>query len=159
MKRNRALFVSQAAVIAALYVVLTLISNLFGLSSGMIQLRLSEALTILPVFTFSAVPGLFIGCILANLVTGCALWDVIFGSIATLIGALGTYYLRKHLPIALLSPVVANMLIVPHILSIVYGLEESIWFLMLTVGLGELASCVLLGLLLYHIIKKRKLFK
>ena len=86
-------FLTQAAMIAALYVVLTLAINAFGLASGAIQIRVSEALTILPYFTPAAIPGLFIGCLLSNTITGCALFDIIFGSIATLLGAVGTYLL------------------------------------------------------------------
>ena len=96
-KKNSILLLdlTQGAMIAALYVVLTFIANLAGLASGVIQVRLSEALTILPVFTAAAVPGLAVGCVLANLLTGCAIWDVVFGSLATLIGAVGTRLLRK----------------------------------------------------------------
>ena len=89
-------FLTQAAMIAALYVVLTLAINAFGLASGAIQVRVSEALTILPYFTPAAIPGLFIGCLLSNTITGCALFDIIFGSIATLLVAVGTYLLRRH---------------------------------------------------------------
>lgn len=96
-KKNSILLLdlTQGAMIAALYVVLTFIANLAGLASGVIQVRLSEALTILPVFTAAAVPGLAVGCVLANLLTGCAIWDVVFGSLATLIGAVGTRLLHK----------------------------------------------------------------
>ena len=87
--------VAFGGVIAALYVVLTMVAAAFSLASGAIQVRLSEALTILPVFTSAAIPGLTVGCVLANLITGCALWDVVFGSLATLIGAVGTYLLKK----------------------------------------------------------------
>ena len=73
---------TTAGLIAALYVLLTYLVNLLGLASGVIQIRISEALTILPVFTWAAVPGLFVGCLLANLLTGCALWDIVFGSLA-----------------------------------------------------------------------------
>ena len=88
--------VAVGAVVAALYVVLTYLANMLGLASGAIQVRLSEILTVMPVFTPFAIPGLFIGCVLANVLTGCALWDVVFGSLATLIGAIGTYALRKY---------------------------------------------------------------
>lgn len=159
MKRGRSLFVAQAAVIAALYVILTLMAKLLGVSSGVIQIRFSEALTVLPIFTLSAVPGLFIGCIISNFITGCALWDIVFGSIATLLGALGTYCFRKQLPLALISPVVANTLIIPHILSAVYGAEEGIWLLSVSVVVGELISCGLLGLLLYGQVKRHNIFK
>ena len=95
MKRTKTQYITRAAAIAALYVALTYLASLFGLSSGVIQIRFSEALTILPVFTSAAIPGLYIGCILANLLTGAAPYDVLFGSLATLIGAVGTYFLRR----------------------------------------------------------------
>ena len=95
MKNKKTLFITQSAMIAALYVAATYAANLLGLASGAVQLRISEALTVLPAFTFAAVPGLFIGCAAANLLTGCALWDVVFGSAATLIAAFGTYKFGK----------------------------------------------------------------
>ena len=139
--------------VAALYVVLTLLANAFGLASGAIQVRLSEARTILPCFTVAAVPGLTIGCVLANLITGCALWDVAFGSVATLIGAVGTRLLRKKPAIAWLPPVISNALIVPVVLQKVYGVPDSFWYLMLTVGAGEVIACGILGMLLYKALK------
>ena len=144
--------------IAALYVVLTLVANAFGLASGAIQVRLSEALTILPCFTPAAVPGLTVGCILANLVTGCAPWDVVFGSLATLIGAIGTYLLRKKPLLAWIPPVLSNAIIVPIVLQKVYGVPDSFWYLMLTVGAGEVIACGILGLLLYKALSKTKIF-
>ena len=90
MKQKKSVFITQAALIAAMYTALTVLIAAFNLASGAVQVRLSEALTVLPVFTPAAVPGLFIGCFLSNLITGCALWDVLFGSLATLLGALGT---------------------------------------------------------------------
>lgn len=140
--------------IAALYVVLTVLANAFGLASGAIQVRLSEALTILPVFSAAAVPGLTVGCVLANLITGCAAWDVVFGSLATLIGAVGAYLLRKKPMIAWLPPVISNMIIVPIVLQRVYGVPDSFWYLTLTVGAGEVIACGVLGLLLYKALKK-----
>ena len=144
--------------IAALYVVLTLVANAFGLASGAIQVRLSEALTILPCFTAAAVPGLTVGCILANIITGCALWDVVFGSLATLIGAAGTYLLRKKPLLAWIPPVLSNAIIVPIVLQKVYGVPDSFWYLMLTVGAGEVIACGILGLLLYKALSKTKIF-
>ena len=140
--------------IAALYVVLTLVAQAFGLASGAIQVRLSEALTILPCFTAAAVPGLTVGCVLANLLTGCAMWDVVFGSLATLIGAAGTLLLRKKPMIAWIPPVLSNALIVPAVLQRVYGVPDSFWYLMLTVGAGEVIACGILGLLLYKALAK-----
>ena len=149
MNRNKTLQLANAGVIAALYVVLTWIANLAGLASGAIQVRLSEALTILPVFTASAIPGLTVGCVLANLLTGCAAWDVVFGSFATLIGAVGTRLMKKQPLLAWIPPVVSNMAIVPVILIKVYAVPDAWWFLVLTVGAGEIISCGLLGLLLW----------
>ncbi len=151
-------YLTRAAVIAALYVVLTYLANALGLASGVIQVRFSEALTILPAFTGAAVPGLFVGCLLANLLTGAAIWDVIFGSLATLIGAVGTYWLRKSgrvwtLP---LPPIIANAVIVPLVLRYAYGVEDAIWFLVLTVGAGEIISCGILGILLYFAVKPHR---
>ncbi len=154
-RRNHAEFIVQGAAIAALYVVLTLLSNIFGLASGAVQVRISEALTVLPFFTPAAIPGLFVGCIISNLLAGSAVWDVVFGSIATLIGAAGTYLLRKKTKwLAPLPPIAANTLIVPFILAFAYGAEESIPFLMLTVGAGEIISCGVLGLILLKALEK-----
>lgn len=147
---------SQGALIAALYLVLTLLAQLFGLASGVIQIRFSEALTILPLFTPAAVPGLFVGCILANLLTGCALWDVIFGSLATLAGAAVTYRLRKHKWIAPLPAVAANTLVVPLILAYVYGVKDSIFYLALTVFIGQVISCCGMGYPLIKLLEKYK---
>ena len=111
MRNKNVLFLVQAAMIAAIYVALTFVSSSLGLASGTIQVRISEALCVLPVFTTAAVPGLWLGCFLANLLTGCMLVDVICGSIATLIGAVGTYLLRNHKLACTIPPVLANMII------------------------------------------------
>ena len=145
------MYITQSAMIAAVYVVFTIFIASFNLASGAIQIRISEAMTVLPAFTNAAVPGLFAGCLLANLITGCAPMDVIFGSIATLIGALGTYALReKHRFLASVPPIIANTLIVPFVLRYVYNIPGSIPFFMLTVGAGEVVSCGILGQILYH---------
>ena len=166
MKKNTTHMVAFGGVIAALYVVLTIIAAALGIASGAIQVRLSEALTILPVFTAAAVPGLTVGCVVANLVTGCAAWDVVFGSMATLLGAIGTRMLRDRPAIAWIPPVVSNMLIVPVVLMKVYGVDsvdvfgsvfngDSLWImLVVTVGIGEVIACGVLGMLLYQALKK-----
>lgn len=160
MKNTNIKFISHSAVIAAIYVVLTLVSNLFGLSSGVIQVRFSEALTILPIFTPAAIPGLFLGCILANLLTGALLPDIIFGGIATLIGAYFTYLIRKKPLLAPLPPIVSNTLIIPFILRYVYCFDGSLPYFMLTVGIGEIISCGVLGIILIHYLNKnKKIFK
>ena len=156
MKKSKALPITQAALIAALYVALNLVTSSFGLANGVIQLRLSEALTILPYFTPAAIPGLFIGCILANLIGNCALWDIIFGSIATLIGAIFTHLFRKHKFLAPIPPIVANTAIIPFVIAYVYGSEYSIPFTMLTVGISEILSCGVLGMLLLAALNKHK---
>ncbi|MBQ8207425.1 MAG: QueT transporter family protein [Clostridia bacterium] len=148
MKHKGILYLTQGAIIAALYVVLTLLANMLGLANYAVQVRFSEALTVLPIFTPAAIPGLFIGCLISNLLSGCVIWDVIFGSIATLLGALGTYLLRRHKLPALLPPILANTLIIPFVLVYAYGAEGALPFFMLTVGLGEIISCGILGYLL-----------
>ena len=154
MNTKKATFITQAAMIAALYVVLTFIANAFGLANYAIQVRFSEALTILPFFTPAAIPGLFVGCILSNLLTGCMLLDIIFGSIATLLGALGTYALRKYKWTAPISPIIINTIMVPYILAYVYQFEGSIPYFMVTVGIGEIISCGILGMILLFVLEK-----
>ena len=144
-----------AAIIAAMYVVLTYVAKLFGLDSGMIQVRFSEMLCILPMFTSAAVPGLAIGCLLANILGGAVILDVVFGPVATLIGAFGTYLLRKRKWIAPLPPVLANALIVPFVLAYGYGMSEAIPFMMLTVGIGEIISIYVIGMVFYFALEKR----
>ena len=152
---KKTLFICQSAAVAAIYVVLTLIANAFGLANYAIQVRFSEALTILPFFTPVAIPGLFAGCIISNILTGCLPLDTVFGSIATLIGAVGTYVISNRLKhnttsqyLAPIPPIVSNTLIVPFVLAYVYKFEGSIPYFMLTVGIGEIISCGILGLIL-----------
>ena len=155
MRNKKVLFLTQAAVIAAIYVVLTIFISAFNLASGAIQVRISEALTILPFFTPAAIPGLFVGCIISNTITGSAIWDILFGSLATLIGAFFTYKLR-HISkwLAPLPPILGNILVVPQVLRIVYGAPDSIWYLTATVGIGEVISCGILGMLLLFALQK-----
>ena len=143
----------QAAMIAALYVVLTFIANALGLASQAIQVRFSEALTILPYFTPAAIPGLFIGCLLSNILTGCALPDIIFGSLTTLAGAIFTYKLRKYKWLAPVPPIVANAIVIPFVLLYAYGVRP-LWFSFVTVTIGEILSCGVLGMLLLCALNK-----
>ena len=158
MKETKTLsvqFVAQAAVIAAIYVVLTLLFAPF--SYGEVQVRLSEALTILPVFTPAAVPGLFVGCLLSNILGGCIVPDIIFGSLATLTGAVFTYLLRNQSRfLAPLPPILANALIVPFVLRFGYQVPLPIPFMMLTVGIGEDISCGVFGMILYAALYRYK---
>lgn len=145
--RSYTVSLCQAAIIAALYIVLTFFCNMFGLANYAIQVRFSESLCILPYFTKSAIPGLFIGCLLSNLLTGCALPDIIFGSIATLIGGIITYSFRKFKWIAPIGPIISNAIIIPFVLFYAYGIQP-IWYSFITVTIGEVISCGFLGMLL-----------
>ena len=162
MKNNQSskvLFIAQAAMIA-IYVVLTLIGASF--SYGEVQVRISEALTILPAFTPAAIPGVFLGCLISNILGGCILPDIIFGSLATLVGAVFTWMLRnKSKYLAPLPPIIANVLVVPFVLKYGYMVPLPIPFMMLTVGIGEVISCGVLGLILYTALNRYRglLFK
>lgn len=150
---------TTAAIIAALYVVLTGLSSAFGLASGAIQIRLSEVLTILPYYTNAAVPGVTIGCLLANLLTGAPLPDILFGTLASFLGVLGASFLRRKKYLIALPTILSNAIIIPLVLQYAYGVKDSFWFLMITVGIGELISAGILGTLLLQVLKKRKLFR
>ena len=182
LKRTSVLFITQAAVIAALYVVLSMLSELLGLCSGVIQCRISEALTILPAFFASAIPGLFIGCLLTNLISSATVWDIVFGPVATLIGALVTYLIgravrSKALPkkddatatdkisalriviltiMFALPPIIANALIIPPVLKFGTGLDDAFWFIVVTVTAGEIIACGIFGgILLASLLRNR----
>lgn len=151
------LFITKSAVIAAMYVILTYISTLLGISSGIIQFRISEMLCVLPLFTPAAIPGLFIGCAISNIIAGGVIWDVVFGSIATLIGACITYLFRnKSIYLAPLPTIAANMLIIPFVLRYACNAEGTLPFFMLTVGIGEFVCAGILGVALAKTLKKYK---
>ena len=157
-RKNKTAFLTKSAVIAALYVVLTEFSALLGISSGVIQFRLSEMLAVLPLFTPAAVPGVFIGCFISNILTGGVIWDVIFGSLASLIGTVGTWLLRKKSVYLAPGPtILANMIIVPFVLRYAYGAEGTIPFFMFTVGIGEVVTAGILGVFLAKTLKKHKI--
>jgi uncharacterized membrane protein len=141
--------------IAALYAVLCIL--LAPISYAAIQVRIAEALTILPAFTPAAIPGLTVGCLLANILGGCPIMDIIFGTLATLIGAVGTYLLRSRKTLIWMPPVVSNTILV-SIFSIYIPFmgesDDSLWYIMLTVCIGELISVCILGYLLYFALKK-----
>lgn len=160
MKNKKVLFLTQAAMIAAIYVVLTIVFQPF--SFGQIQVRIAEALTILPMFTPAAIPGLYIGCMIGNILGGSILPDIIWGSFATLIGAVFTYLLRKQSRyLAILPPIISNTVIVPLVLRYAYGIVLPIPLMMLTVGIGEIISCGVLGIIIHSALRKYqyKIFK
>ena len=152
--RKRIVYVCQSGLIAALYTVLTVFVGAFGLASGAVQFRVSEALCVLPFFTPAAIPGLTIGCLISNLYMGCLWQDVLFGTLATLIGAVGARMLKKVFWLVPLPTVVANTVIVPFVLAYAYHAEGGLPFLMLTVGLGEILSAYVLGIVLLLALKK-----
>ena len=142
-RREILLNMAQGALIAALYATLTVIFA--PISFGPVQVRIAEALTILPMFTSAAIPGLFIGCIIANLFGGAIIWDVIFGSLATLIGAVGGYRLRNNRWLVPIPTIIANGIIVPFVLKYGYGVDMPVVLMMLYVSVGEIIGCYVLG--------------
>ncbi|MBQ2931918.1 MAG: QueT transporter family protein [Clostridia bacterium] len=154
-----ALFLAQTAAVAAIYIVLTFLANALGLSSGAIQIRFSEVLCVLPIFMPAAIPGLFVGCILANALTGSIVIDIILGSIATLVGAIFTRKFKDNLFPAILSPILSNTIILPFVLKFAYAFEGSLVYFAFTIALGEIISCGFLGTILAKALKKRNVFK
>lgn len=160
MRNKKNLMMVQAAMIAAIYVVLTIVFAPFGF--GEVQVRIAEALTILPYFTSAAIPGVFIGCLIGNVLGGAILPDILFGSLATLIAACLTYALRRtNKYLAPLPPILVNIAVVPQVLRYAYGVALPIPFMMFTVGVGELISCGVLGMILLTALEKHrhKIFK
>ena len=157
--KNSLAYICEASAIAALYTAITVAIGPLG--SAAIQCRIPEAMCILPIFTPAAIPGLTIGCLISNIATGCLWQDVLFGSLATLIGAIGARMLRRIWWLTPLPTVVANTLIVPFVLAYAYHAPEGVPFLMLTVGIGEVISAYVLGILLYFALRKnaRYIFK
>ncbi|MBQ6834938.1 MAG: QueT transporter family protein [Lachnospiraceae bacterium] len=143
MKENKTRNLVYGALIAAIYIVLTMMFR--PISFGPIQFRISEILCVLPYFTPAAIPGVFIGCLISNMLGGAMMMDVVFGSLATLIGALGSYFLRGNRYLVSLPPIVSNTLIIPWVLKFAYGSEDMIWYMMITVGIGEILAIGVLG--------------
>ncbi|MGX8774436.1 MAG: QueT transporter family protein [Bacillota bacterium] len=152
--RSTALFLAQGAIIAAMYVALTIIFA--PISFGAVQVRVAELLTILPLFTPAAIPGLFIGCIIANGIGGGILLDVVFGSLATLIGASLGYLLRFNRWLVPIPAIVANSVIVPFVLKYGYGIDISMWLLVIYIAIGEIIGCYVLGELFASVLLRRK---
>lgn len=144
-------YLARAAVVAAVYAAVTLL--LAPISYGQVQLRVAEALTILPVIMPAAVPGLFIGCLLANLLGGASMLDVVFGSLATLLAALLTRRLRSRPALAALPPVLVNALVVGTVLALTIE-NMPFWLAAAGVGAGQAAACYALGLPLLWALRK-----
>lgn len=150
--RHKTRLITEAALIAAIYTILCIIFK--PISFSFLQVRIAEMLTVLPYFTGSAIPGVTIGCFLSSLLTGADIFDIIFGTLATLTGALGSYALRRHKYLVPLPPVISNTLIIPFVLHFAYGEGQPVPFMMFTVGIGEVASCYVLGLALLFLLNK-----
>ena len=166
MKTQKTRFLTEAALIAALYVLLTYLSFWMGLDKGVVQLRLSEALAVLAAFTPAAIPGLFSGCMLASLLTGAHPLDIVFGSAATLFGALVCYLLRRfrerRMLGCLLLPlpnIISNCIVVPLLLVFVYGATEAYPVILLSVAAGEILAGGVLGALLVMALRPHRLFR
>ena len=157
--RTRLVYITEASAIAALYTVITIAIGPLG--SAAIQCRIPEAMCVLAIFTPAAIPGMTLGCLISNIATGCLWQDVLFGTLATLIGVIGARLLRRIWWLTPLPTVVSNTLIVPFVLAHAYHAEDGIPFLMLTVGIGEVISAYVLGIALYFALRKnaRYIFK
>ncbi len=154
MTTKKTLFVTQAAVIAAIYIVLVTVFNYS--SFGPVQFRVAEALTVLPCFTPAAIPGLAIGCFLSNLLNSADVLDIIFGSLATLIAAILSYRLRTYKLLVPVPPIVVNALVVPFILKYAYFEADPIPLMMASVGAGQLLAAGVIGLVLLFSLDKVK---
>lgn len=152
MMRTR--FLIQAAIIAAVYAVLTI--ALMPFSYGVMQVRVSEALTILPFFTPAAIPGLFVGCLISNIIGPYGLVDIVLGSLASLIAAVGSYALRRYPILVPLPPVIANAIIVGWMLKVVYAVPLPLTACILWVGLGQVIACYGIGYPLLRGLRKYK---
>lgn len=154
MNNKKTQFITEAAVIAAIYTVLVLI---FSFSSfGPVQFRVAEALTVLPYFTPAAIPGVTIGCFLSAVLTGSDVLDMVFGSLATLIAAIFSFKLRRYKYLIPIPPIVINALVIPWVLRFSYGEAQPIPLMMLSVGAGELVAVGVLGLVLLFALEKVK---
>ena len=159
MKNKKALHLTQAALVGAMYFALTWVSNTFGLASYAVQLRLSESLCVLPYFFPAATPGLFVGCLLANLSMNAVIWDMLFGSLATLIGAFIASKLKNKWLVPI-PTVLANTVIVPFVVLFCYtpGVKSVGVYATITAGVfaGEVLSAYVLGMVLLLALDKHK---
>ena len=143
---------ARGAIIAALYAVLTLL--LQPLSYGEVQIRFSEALTLLPILMPEAVPALAVGCLLANVLGGCMLVDIVFGTLATLLAAICTRRLRERFWLAALMPVLFNGVIVGAVVHYCYAPVVALPLCMLFVALGEAVACMLVGRIVLRAVQR-----
>lgn len=168
MNNKKIINLVHGALIAAVYAAATYLSASLGIAYGPIQFRFSEALTVLSLFTPAAVPGLTIGCILGNLSSPFGIWDIVFGSLATLLAAIFGRMLRKvtvkGLPLlSIIMPVIFNALIVGAEITLLMPTDEAnltaFVIAALEVGAGELAVCLAGGIPIFYALKKTRIFK
>ena len=168
MNRKKITHLAQGAMIAAIYAAATYLSASLGIAYNAIQFRFSEALTVLSVFTPAAIPGLTVGCIIGNLSSPFGIWDIVFGSLATLLSAACARKMRnitiKGLPLlSILMPVIFNAFIVGAEITFLFPTDApsltAFTVAALEVGAGEAAVCLAGGIPLYYAVKKSKLFK
>ena len=143
---------ARGAVIAALYTALTLL--LAPISYGQFQVRLSEAMTLLPILLPEAVPALAVGCLLSNILGGCTIFDIVFGTLATLLAALCTRRLRGKFWLAAAMPVLFNGVIVGAVVHYCYSPAFPLLLCMLTVAIGEAIACMIVGPLLIGALRR-----
>lgn len=174
MKNKKKIYIMQTIVIAVLYIILTVIADMFGMAKGIVQVRISDALAVLPYFTPAAIPGLFIGCLVSNtiislspdpmtgkmMLSSAAQYYILFGSCSTMAAAFVSYLIRKKKFIVFVPPIIFNTITIPLLFKYVFRYEDSLLKCFVTVGVGELISCGLLGtaLLLALEDSKDKLF-
>ena len=159
--RKSILFLTRSALIAAIYAVLAYLSS--PLQFWFFQFRLSEALCVLAVFMPDSIVGLTVGCLIANYLTGCIVWDVVFGTLATLLGAVGAYLIGRALKgrliwLSTLPTIISNTLIVPFVIVYAYGSEGSLFLFAFTVFVGEALCAGVLGSILGMRLKKLPYF-
>jgi len=153
--KNNVKFLAKSGMIAALYIALTALSAALGLASGAVQVRISEALCVLPVFTSAAIPGVTVGCLLSNLLFGGTVYDIIFGTLATLIGALTCRILKKLPYLASVPTILSNAVIIPVVLILSgAGGWDLLPYFMAAVGLGEVIACGVFGTVLVFYLKR-----
>lgn len=168
MNNKKIMHLVHGAMIAAIYAAATYLSAVLGIAYGPVQFRFSEALTVLSIFTPAAVPGLTIGCILGNLSSPFGMWDIVFGSLATLLAALAARKLRKitvkGLPLlSIIMPVIFNAVIVGAEITLLMPTDKAnlaaFAVAALEVGAGELVVCLAGGIPIYYALKKTRIFK
>jgi uncharacterized membrane protein len=153
--KNNVNFLAKSGMIAALYIALTAVSAALGLASGAIQVRISEALCVLPLFSAAAIPGVTVGCLLSNLIFGGTVYDILFGTLATLIGAVICRWMQKMPYLASLPTILSNAIIIPVVLILSgAGTWDLLPYFMATVALGEVIACGVFGTILVFYLKR-----